>query len=40
MLARTDSLATIAEGWLARFERALATPGRPRLKPLFHADSH
>jgi hypothetical protein len=40
MLARTDSLATIAESWLARFETALATPGRPRLKPLFHADSH
>ena len=40
MLARPDSLATITESWLARFERALAMPGRARLKTLFHADSH
>src|SRR5260370_31516763 len=40
MLARTDSLATIAESWLTRFEAAPPTPGRARLEPLFHADSH
>ena len=40
MLARTDSLTTITESWLARFEKALAMPRRARLKPLFHADSH
>ena len=40
MLARPDTLATITESWLARFERALAMPGRARLKTLFHADSH
>ena len=40
MLARTDSLATIAESWLTRFESALATPDRARLETLFHADSH
>jgi putative flavoprotein involved in K+ transport len=39
MLARTDTVATIAEGWLAQFEGALATPGRARLKTLFHPDS-
>jgi cation diffusion facilitator CzcD-associated flavoprotein CzcO len=40
MLARTDTVATIAESWLAQFEGALAAPGRARLKRLFHADSH
>src|SRR6266702_7402640 len=40
MLARPDTLATITESWLARLERALAVPGRARLKTLFHADSH
>ena len=39
MLARTDSVATVAENWLAQFERALAAP-RASLNPLFHADSH
>jgi len=39
MLARTDTVATIAEGWLAQFEGAPATPGRARLKTLFHPDS-
>ena len=34
MLARPDSLATITESWLARFERALAMPSRARLKTL------
>jgi hypothetical protein len=40
MLARADTVATIAEKWLAQFERALAAPGRARLETLFHADSH
>jgi thioredoxin reductase len=40
MLARTDTVATIAENWLAQFEAALATPDRARLEALFHADSH
>jgi putative flavoprotein involved in K+ transport len=39
MLARTDTVATIAETWLARFEEALAAPGRARLQMLFHPDS-
>ena len=40
MLARTDTVATIAENWLAQLEAALAGSGRPRLKELFHRDSH
>jgi hypothetical protein len=40
MLARADTVATIAEKWLAQFERALAAPSRGRLETLFHADSH
>jgi cation diffusion facilitator CzcD-associated flavoprotein CzcO len=40
MLARTDTVATIAESWLAQFEGALAAPGQARLKALFHSDSH
>ncbi len=40
MLARTDSVATIAENWLAQFEAALAAPSRASLNTLFHADSH
>jgi hypothetical protein len=40
MLARADTVATIAESWLARLEAALATPDRARLETLFHADSH
>jgi hypothetical protein len=40
MLARTDTVATIAESWLTQFEAALAAPERARLKTLFHADSH
>ncbi len=39
MLARTDTVATIAESWLAQFGQALAAPGRARLKTLFHPDS-
>ena len=40
MLARTDTVATISESWLAQFEGALAAPGQARLKTLFHSDSH
>ena len=41
MLARAeDSVATIAENWLARLEAALAAPDRAGLARLFHADSH
>src|SRR6266568_1458868 len=40
MLARTDTVATISESWLAQFEGALAAPDRARLKTLFHSDSH
>jgi putative flavoprotein involved in K+ transport len=41
MLARAeDTVATVAESWLARFERALAAPDRSALAALFHADSH
>jgi Pyridine nucleotide-disulphide oxidoreductase len=40
MLARADTVATIAENWLTQFERALAAPSRARHKTLFHADSH
>src|SRR6516165_11213510 len=40
MLARTDTVATIAENWLAQLEAALAGSGPPRLKELFHRDSH
>ncbi len=40
MLARTDTIATIAESWLAQFERALAAPDDALLKTLFHPDSH
>src|SRR5262245_62225029 len=39
MLARTDTVATIAQTWLTRFEEALAAAGRARLKMLFHPDS-
>src|SRR5260370_39784553 len=39
MLPRTDSVATIAENWLAQFEGALTAP-RASLNTLFHADSH
>jgi cation diffusion facilitator CzcD-associated flavoprotein CzcO len=40
MLARTDTVSTIVESWLAQFEAALAATDRIRLKTLFHADSH
>ena len=39
MLATTDkSLTAVAEEWLARFERALASPAE--LRDLFRPDSH
>jgi len=40
MLAGADTIATIADDWLARFERALADPDDGLLKSLFHPDSH
>jgi thioredoxin reductase len=40
MLSRTETIATAAENWLAKFERALAEPDDVLLKTLFHADSH
>jgi hypothetical protein len=40
MLAGTDTIATIADDWLAQFERALAEPDDVLLKTLFHPDSH
>jgi putative flavoprotein involved in K+ transport len=40
MLAKTESIATIAEDWLAQFEPALAGTGTAPLKDLFHAESH
>src|SRR5262249_59171808 len=40
MLARADTVATIAENWLAQFEDALAARSRSRLHALFHADGH
>jgi Pyridine nucleotide-disulphide oxidoreductase len=40
MLARTETIATIADHWLAQFERALAECDDVLLKTLFHPDSH
>jgi thioredoxin reductase len=40
MLARTDTVATIAENWLAQFDRALAAADGTRLDTMFHAESH
>jgi putative flavoprotein involved in K+ transport len=40
MLAGTETLATIANHWFARFEHALATGDRALLENLFHSDSH
>jgi thioredoxin reductase len=40
MLAGTETLATIANHWLARFEHALAQGDRALLETLFHPDSH
>ena len=40
MLAGTDTLAAIANHWLARFESALAERDDTLLRSLFHPDSH
>jgi hypothetical protein len=40
MLARTESITTLAERWLAQFEKALSEADDALLKALFHADSH
>jgi cation diffusion facilitator CzcD-associated flavoprotein CzcO len=40
MLAREETIATIATNWLARFEKALAEPDDVLLKTLFHPESH
>jgi Pyridine nucleotide-disulphide oxidoreductase len=40
MLIRTETIATIADHWLAQFERAFAEPDDALLKTLFHSDSH
>ena len=40
MLARTETIATIADHWLAQFESALAGCDDVLLKTLFHPDSH
>jgi hypothetical protein len=40
MLAGTETIATIADHWLARFEAALAASDDDLLKTLFHPDSH
>src|SRR5205807_10548050 len=40
ILAETQSLATLANHWLATFEKALAGADDALLKTLFHPDSH
>jgi cation diffusion facilitator CzcD-associated flavoprotein CzcO len=40
MLAGTENIATVADHWLAEFERALTEADDVLLKSLFHADSH
>src|SRR5437588_12892814 len=40
VLAQTQSLATIANDWLATFEKALAGGDDVLLKTLFHPESH
>src|SRR5450755_4370914 len=40
MPAGTETIATIANHWFAKFERALAEPDDVLLKTLFHPDSH
>jgi putative flavoprotein involved in K+ transport len=40
MLAGTDTLVTIANHWLARFESALGNRDARLLRSLFHTDSH
>jgi thioredoxin reductase len=40
MLARQETLATIAANWLAQFEKALVKPDDVLLKTLFHPESY
>ncbi|MGQ0577935.1 MAG: flavin-containing monooxygenase [Betaproteobacteria bacterium] len=40
MLARTETVATMAGQWLTQFEMALAEPDDALLETLFHPDSH
>jgi cation diffusion facilitator CzcD-associated flavoprotein CzcO len=40
MLARTETIATIVDHWLAEFEKALAERDDVLFKTLFHPDSH
>ncbi len=40
MLAKSEPLAGLVDGWLKRFDRALAASDGPTLRALFHADSH
>lgn len=40
MLDGIETIATIADHWLAQFKRALAEPDNILLKTLFHPDSH
>jgi hypothetical protein len=40
MQAGTDTLTTVADHWLAQFERALGESDDDLLKTLFHPDSH
>jgi hypothetical protein len=40
MLARAETITTIADHWLAQFERAVAELDDVLLKTLFHPDSH
>jgi cation diffusion facilitator CzcD-associated flavoprotein CzcO len=40
MLARTETIATSVDHWLAQFEQALAEPDDALLKTLFHRDSY
>jgi cation diffusion facilitator CzcD-associated flavoprotein CzcO len=40
MLAKAETIPTIAANWLAQFEKALAEPDDVLLKTLFHSESH
>src|SRR5262245_42263110 len=40
MLAREETIATVAANWLAQIETALAEPDGVLLKTLFHPESH
>ncbi len=40
MLSGTETIATVTENWLARFERTCAEPDDLAFRTLFHADCH